>query len=261
MVFWRRSSRRAAPGDPFGGLPKPSCVERLYVVGDVHGRSDLARRLIEAIGADWRACSAERFRVVFVGDYVDRGDDSAGVIESVLALSDEAARSGGAVTALKGNHEAFLLDFLDAPETGADWLRYGGLQTLASYRIAPPTPGDDADAWADCADRLAAAMGPHVDFLAGLPLAHRDGNVFICHAAIDVDAPLERQPERALLWGDDRFLSQGGPDGVVVVHGHTISETIDVGRNRIGVDTGAFASGRLTALVIDAVDGFGVLST
>ncbi len=257
-------SRKSPSDEPFKSLPAPSCDRLLYIVGDVHGRADLLETLLAKIEADYEARSGAASRrpceLIFVGDYIDRGDDSRGVLEALLSLEDGLEAQVG-LTLLMGNHEAFLLEFLEDPSVGARWCAFGGLQTLASYGVTPPGPRADADAWRRCADALEAALGAHLDLIDGLALFRACGNIFVCHAAVDPGAPLDAQREETLLWGDDAFLRRGGPRGVVVVHGHTIFDTVDVGRNRVGVDTGAFSSGRLSALVADPETGYAALST
>lgn len=249
---------RASSETQFDASP-PGLERRLYIVGDVHGRVDLLRRLLRMI-VDDAAESPLTFALIFVGDYVDRGDESRAVLDTLLALPTTLAPLGADVVFLKGNHEAFLLDFLDDDTRNESWLDFGGLQTLASYGVGLDRVDGDAGV-ARAARDLRAALGDHLAFLESLPLFWREGAVYVCHAAVDPDAPLDAQDPRTLLWGDERFLRDGGPNGVVVVHGHTIFDAVDFGRNRIGVDTGAYASGALSALRIDPASGYDVLST
>ena len=225
--------------------------KRLYVVGDIHGRADLLERLLDSINDDFQRDPPEfgGLELVFLGDYIDRGDRSADVLESLIALDlgpDFSAQF------LKGNHEAMLLRFIENPDAAASWLIHGGLSTLMSYGIRGLSESADAQSRARASRELRAALGPHLTFLQDtLSLVFQSGNVMCVHAALDPELPLESQDERKLLWGTDTFLKEGGPVGKLVIHGHTISTEPDFGRNRIGIDTGAYFSGRLTAAIID----------
>lgn len=236
---------------PLSALPRATVAGRVYAIGDVHGRSDLLRRLLDQIYAEAAALADDLpISLVLLGDYIDRGEDSKGVLEMCRRLRGEAPVDD--LVFLRGNHEEALLTFLEDPSFGTRWLSWGGIETLASYGVAAPLERARAEEFDSLRDDLRRAMGPDVSFLATQTLSSwRCGNVYFCHAAIDPELPLDQQTEKSLLWGDRRFLTRGGPDGVVVVHGHTVSEQPDVGRNRIGVDTGAYLSGRLTAVAID----------
>jgi serine/threonine protein phosphatase 1 len=230
--------------------PARSCVPdgvRAYVVGDVHGRSDLLSRLLPRIAADAAGADATRRIAVFLGDYVDRGLDSRGVIET---LSGNPLPDFESIH-LKGNHEAALIDFLRTPSRGREWLGFGGVATLASYGIhlgAAPSQ----ERLADAAERLAAAMPDHHRrFLDGLALHAALGDYLCVHAGIRPGVPLDRQQERDLLWIRDEFLDSDADHGRVVVHGHSVSPEPEIRPNRIGIDTGAFATGRLTCLVLE----------
>lgn len=214
----------------------------VYAVGDIHGRHDLLSRLLGRIVDDFGDASGAP--VVFLGDYIDRGD---GARETIAAL--RRLISGGAVEPvfLMGNHEQMLLRFLRDPSTGAHWLRNGGLQTLASYGIAPGGRfRNQADA-AALRDALRAAMGPDLDFIESLRLCHHAGNVFFAHAGADPAVPTEEQDVETLLWGSRRFHETPRADGVWVVHGHFVVDTPAAEGGRIAIDTGAYYSGRLTA--------------
>lgn len=240
-------------------LPEPSLGERLYIVGDVHGRDDLLGDLLHQIDQDLTtAPPSDPVRLVFVGDYVDRGEQSRQVLERVYELSRDPALK---VTCLKGNHEELLLNFIDAPHENFAWLDHGGLVTLASYGVSTPLRRRGQRDFGGLAAEFADRLGAHRAFIEGLPLSLRVGNVFVSHAGLDPTFPLEDQPAESLLWGHPSFLDYGAPDNVVAVHGHWASETIDLGPNRIGVDTGAYLSGRLTALGVDRERGYWSLSS
>lgn len=218
----------------------------IYAIGDVHGRADLLTLLLARIDSEIEAHDGPA-EVVFLGDYVDRGEHS----REVLDLLVERVEQERPAVLLKGNHEQMLLDFLERPRRGRRWLRYGGLQTLSSYGVGDLRALSEGADLSPVRDRLAEAMGPHADFLGRLALTHRNGNVLCVHAAADpVVAPDEQAPE-ALLWGCESFTTQAREDGLWVVHGHTVVSEPRSSNGRIAVDTGAYFSGRLTAARID----------
>lgn len=215
-----------------------------YAVGDVHGRHDLLERLLDLIREDVAAEGYDRPRVVFMGDYVDRGEQSAQVIAEIRDILEGTPET----LALRGNHEEMLLDFLQEPELhGPIWLRNGGLQTLMSYGIGGLTATADAETLAEAARRLDVAMGPDLQFLRGLPTHAVFGNVLFAHAGADPELPVEMQSERALLWGAPRFRREPRWDDIWVVHGHYITPEAVPELGRIPTDTGAYFSNRLTA--------------
>lgn len=229
--------------------PRAADDSRVYAVGDVHGRADLLVRLFDQIAADidQRAGDGLTPRLVMLGDYVDRGPDSRGVLD---LLTGPPPVAGLARTFLKGNHEDMMLRALrDPDDAGAAgdgdlwplWLANGGRETLASYGLGPEDgPGG-----------LAAVLPPaHRRFLEGLELAYASGDYLFVHAGIRPGRPLERQDPQTLMWIREPFLSTPLADGPLVVHGHTIRDAPEVRRHRIGIDTGAYASGILTCLVV-----------
>lgn len=210
----------------------PAPDRAVWAIGDVHGRADLLDRLLRLIrpGPD--------DVVVTLGDYVDRGPESRGVIEQLAGRRD--------TVSLCGNHEAMLIDFLDAPETcGPLWLRNGGDATLESFGVAE-------DALPAMAEALRAALGPAEAWLRGLPRLWRSGTLVAVHAGLDPERPPERQDPTALVWGHPAFGRVARRDGLWVVHGHRIVRDPAVLPGRIAIDTGAFATGRLTAARIAA---------
>lgn len=246
----RRASRPKRAGSP-GAIPQPARDERLYVIGDLHGRCDLLDAMLDACLADIdaRAGDGRRSRLIVVGDMIDRGDHTRDVLERLSALQKTC--EAGACVLLKGNHEAALLRFLDAPDTGGDWLRFGGMQTLASYGLPLPAGEPDGDGLRALAAQLHRAMGAHVDLIRGMALTFRSGNVVCVHAGLDPDDP-EARDERVLLWGRSRFLEQpGGIDGVFVIHGHHDAAEPVIAPGRVCVDIGAYHSSRLAAVRID----------
>ena len=217
----------------------------VYAIGDVHGCLDELRQLEQLIRADAQHVEGEKW-IVLLGDYIDRGPQSAQVIDHLLAPPPDGFRR----FTLVGNHEQMLLDFLASPRRHPDWLAYGGLETLASYGI--DARGGTIEAGA-AATALGARMPrSHLDWLRQLPVSlELPGFVFV-HAGLRPGLPLAEQEESDLLWIREPFLDVPGAPGIVVVHGHT-SETEPVLRSwRVGIDTAAFATGRLTSARIEA---------
>jgi serine/threonine protein phosphatase 1 len=219
---------------------------RLYVIGDIHGRSDLLDRMVVEIQRDFESCSGRSGLTVTLGDYIDRGPDSWGVLDRLAHNPFPTS-----YVALKGNHESVFEAFLRDPSKGAHWRRMGGLETLHSYRV-PVTELMVGKGF----DRAVAALNKavpddHLRFITSLKLSLTVGNYFLCHAGVRPGIPLERQNEEDLLWIRHEFLNSSMDFGKVIVHGHSPIEWPDVRRNRINIDTGAFATGRLTCVVID----------
>ena len=218
---------------------------RLYVIGDIHGRLDLLDRLIEAIKRDVDESGSDSLTVT-LGDYIDRGPNSRGVIERLRANPFPTP-----YIALKGNHEMLLESFLADPAVGEHWRRLGGLETLHSYGV-PVSGLMVGKAYEEAANRLRDAMpAEHTSFLRSLKNSYSNDKYFLCHAGVRPGVPLDRQREEDLLWIRDEFLSSTIDFGKIVVHGHTPVEEPEVLPNRINIDTGAFATGRLTCVVFD----------
>lgn len=236
----RLFKRNTEPGAPFTAPLAPAAG--LAVVGDIHGTDGLVARLLDKL----EPYAPEK--LVFVGDYIDRGDESA----QVLARLHTMAQTDPRCICLKGNHEEMMLEFLDDPlSLGPRWLRNGGLQTLASFGIGKGGLGTDAQIIA-ARDALARALGPDLlGWLRGLPTRFVSGNVAVVHAGADPERAIEDQPEAALLWGYPGFNTRPRTDGIWVVHGHTITAEVTPRDGRIGVDTGAYANGRLSAVLIE----------
>jgi serine/threonine protein phosphatase 1 len=234
MMPWSRpASTAAAPAD-----------SRIYAIGDVHGRLDLLLRLEEMIEADAARSRAGRRVVVYLGDYVDRGPDTQGVVERLA----KGSLAGFERILLKGNHEDMMLRFLAGEPVSRVWFMNGGMQTLRSYGVTGLI--EDLPAIARAA--LARAVPDHHRaFLGGLALNHVEGDYLFVHAGIRPGLALTRQAEADLLWIREEFLDSSADHGKVVVHGHTITPKPERLPNRIGVDTGAFMTGRLTALVLE----------
>jgi serine/threonine protein phosphatase 1 len=183
---------------------------------------------------------------VTLGDYIDRGPASCGVIGRLAENPFPTP-----YVALKGNHEAMLLAFLRDPASGTPWRIQGGEETLQSYGVTVKRPMTGASN-IEAAERLRAALpAQHAEFLRSLKISLSHGQYFLCHAGVRPDVPLDRQSEEDLLWIRDAFLFSTRNFGRIVVHGHTPQQAPEVLPNRINIDTGAFASGRLTCVVLD----------
>jgi serine/threonine protein phosphatase 1 len=218
----------------------------VYCIGDIHGRDDLLRDMAERVEADLKTRSFERAVTVFLGDYIDRGPDSKGVLERLAS-----GKWPTPITALAGNHEEFLLSFLDNATFLAFWRSQGGLETLHSYGVAI------GPAMAGCGfeevQGAFTAFFPkqHRDFLEALKVSEAIGDYFFCHAGVRPGVALDRQGRDDLLNIREPFLSSEAEHGKLVVHGHTPAVAPEIRRNRIGIDTAAYATGRLTCLVLE----------
>lgn len=220
-------------------------MDRIYAIGDIHGRLDLLERAIEAIHRDIDDRGPAALTVT-LGDYIDRGPDSSGVIERLAANPFPTH-----YVALKGNHEDLLEKFLIEPDVAGHWRHLGCIETLHSYRVpvADLMRGRHYDA---AAKALAEALPPaHRTFLDNLRTSHAAGRYFFCHAGVRPGIPLAQQSDDDLMWIRDEFLSSTQDFGSMVVHGHTPVAEPEVRVNRINIDTGAFATGRLTCIALD----------
>jgi serine/threonine protein phosphatase 1 len=244
----RNLFRRAATlttGRSFSG----ASGKRLYAVGDIHGRLDLLNNLLSRIADDLRArpVAAGAATIVFLGDLIDRGPDSAGVIERISTLRDVPARA----LLLLGNHEEILLRVLDGePGLAYDWLGFGGDACVESYGLSAAAM--TAMSEARIAEALRAAMPPaHVAFLKEGGDTIRFGDYLLVHAGIRPGVAIEDQQPHDLRWIRQPFLSDEHNHGCLVIHGHTVTDVVDRRTNRVGIDTGAYRSGILTAAVVE----------
>ena len=221
----------------------------LYAIGDVHGRLDLLTEMHARIAADIMRLRPADWRIIHLGDYVDRGPESKGVLEFLIRQTAAAGR----ILSLAGNHDIGFLDFLARPDPDGLFARYGGVQTAASYGVMLD-PGA-LRGFAVISRALAAVVpASHKDFLHGLKLSVTLGDFFFCHAGIRPGVALDAQDPMDLIWIRGEFHSHQELHPKVVVHGHTPVPEPEIRANRVNVDTGAFASGRLTALVIDGAE-------
>ncbi len=237
-----RSSRAvAAPG------PAPAPGTRIYAIGDIHGCRDELDRLLTMIDTDDAARGAADTMLVILGDLVDRGPDSAGVVERLMTL----AQQRPATRFLKGNHEELFLHALAGQKDALRmFCRVGGKETVLSYGI-DAAEYDSLD-YPQLAERMAALVpAEHRAFLEGFEDMIVSGDYAFVHAGIRPDLPLDDQRPSDLRWIRESFLEHRGAHPKMIVHGHTITAQVDRRANRIGVDTGAYASGKLTALGIE----------
>ena len=224
---------------------------RLYAIGDVHGRTDLLAEMHQRIAGDLARRPVADWRVIHLGDYIDRGPDSAGTLELLHGYQAE-----GHCDLLLGNHDRYLLDFLTDRES-ADldlWVINGAIKTIDSFGVdgMRMVYSLDDDFLSQLHDALTAAMQPWLpEFLGGLQRVLRYGDYAFVHAGVRPDVALEDQIEHDLIWIREPFLSSVADHGAVIVHGHTPVDAVEVRPNRIGIDTGAVFTGNLTCLVLE----------
>lgn len=244
--LFRRVSAKFAARRTFAG----PAGKRLYAVGDIHGRLDLLDQLLDRIKGDIRTSPRTTPIVVFLGDLIDRGPDSAGVIERLRSLRNFPAQT----LFLLGNHEEILLRVLAGePAVAYDWLKFGGDACAESYGLMPAVL--EAMDEKRIAQMLAEAIPvAHVAFLKEFGDTVRFGDFLLVHAGIRPGVPIEEQQPRDLRWIRDAFLNDDHDHGYIVVHGHTITDQVERRSNRIGIDTGAYRTGILTAMVIEGPD-------
>lgn len=230
-----------------GRTASTAAGERVYAIGDIHGRHDLFQRLVRKIVAHWESGprEAERVQLVLLGDIIDRGADSA----ACLMMAHKLLTDSG-LRLLKGNHEDLLLNAIDGSAIAQDiWLDHGGLAFLESFGIAPPRPDEDSF---DFGERLGAALPDHlVAMLRAAPLTFRSGDYLFVHAGVRPGVAIDRQDEQDLLFIREDFTRSDRDHGAIVVHGHSIVEEVEFHPNRIAIDTGAFASERLSCVCFD----------
>lgn len=222
---------------------------RIYAIGDVHGHLDLLGEMHRRIAADIARTRPADWRIIHLGDLVDRGPDSSGVVEFLIAATARDERN----IVLSGNHDVGFLEFLAAPDPAGLFARFGGVETARSYGVSLRL--DDAESLTVSHAQLVRAVPQsHVQFLSGLPYSASLGDFFFCHAGIRPGVALDAQDPHDLIWIRKEFLDHPGLHPKVVVHGHTPQAEPEVLANRVNVDTGVFYSGALSALVIDGVD-------
>jgi serine/threonine protein phosphatase 1 len=237
---------KALASPPQKTRPRVPEGQRIYAIGDVHGRADLLARLLTRIDVDLRRHPIANPMQVFLGDYIDRGPNSRQVIDLLIAF-----RRRHKSLFLKGNHELYAVQVCSDPSLLSEWRQMGGMSTLLSYGV---TVSGRADPKADqeAGNAFCQALPKnHRLFIESLALSFTCGDFFFAHAGVRPGIPLRHQHQQDLLWIRDDFLLHEEDFGKVVVHGHTPTTEPEVRSNRINIDTGAYATGRLTCLVLE----------
>ncbi len=221
----------------------------IYAIGDIHGEVAKLDDLLRQIRTDAADLEGSAHKIIFLGDYIDRGPCSAQVIDRLIQ-----GVNGFQTVFLMGNHERMALDFLETPSTlnAQNWLLNGGTATLISYSVST----DEVRRALSVSGSRALKSIPlaHVEWMRHLKLTHRSGPYFFVHAGINPLSPIDQQEERDLLWIRNRFLQSNAFHGAIVVYGHTVTRDPDLSRNRIGIDTGCGRGGPLTCVVLDGED-------
>ncbi len=220
---------------------------RIYCIGDIHGRVDLLHQINKKILQDVAGYTGKR-QLVCLGDYIDRGEHSKEVIDFLLECPFPEFNT----IFLRGNHEQALLDFLEQSDNGPSWLKYGGLETLLSYKVRLnkfPAKNKDYVKIQNSLRKL-VPIG-HMEFFKMTRMSYSIGSYYFVHAGIKPDCPLNDQVPENQLWIREKFVTNKNPHEKIIIHGHTISEEADIYKNRIGLDTGAYLSGKLTCLVLE----------
>ena len=238
---------------PIVALPQARVPDdvRVYVVGDLHGRHDLLVPLFKKIEEDAARAPQPRKELIFLGDYIDRGLHVRQTLDWLMEFPNRPESKKFHLTCLRGNHEVFLTGFLRNPATGQTWLENGANETFMSFGIKLSSLHPRPETFQNLAEQLHEKLaGPYLEFLSTRPLARTVGDYFFTHAGIDPDKPLNKQRDADLLWIRDKFIESKLLYEKVIVHGHTISPQPEQKPNRIGIDTGAYATGRLTCLIL-----------
>lgn len=230
-------------------MPLPE--HQTYIIGDIHGRADLLELMLELIDAHIGGTAAGDPKLVFVGDYIDLGPDSAVVLARMRELQETFPDN---VTCLMGNHERMMLDFLADPTTrGPRWMRAGAAETMRSFGVATADleESPEYDAFPAAAHSLRRRLPKEtLKWLENLPLSWSSGNLWAVHAGADPGHDMDEQSARVLLWGHPEFDSGPRGDDVWIAHGHTEMAAPSVSDGRIGLDTGAWRTGRLTSCAL-----------
>ena len=243
-LFRKNQPTRALPAIPTG--------ERVYAIGDIHGNLDLLSDLIRKIDADNAGRAPAKTTIIFLGDLIDRGPDSAGVIEAAMALAQGDA--GPAVRFLKGNHEEVFQRAASGDERALrHFIRMGGRETILSYPIAQADY--DNLTVEELAQRLLTLVPrTHVDFVTDFENCIVIGDYAFVHAGVKPGVPVAEQKTGDLRWIREGFINDNSPHDKMIVHGHTIFAEVDMQTNRIGVDTGAYRTGKLSALGLEGTE-------
>jgi len=229
-----------------GRRPELPAGLRIYSIGDIHGCLDLLDKVLARVDADIAQRPALRSILVFLGDYIDRGPSSRETIDRLLERCDR-----NECVFLKGNHEQIAIKCLSNPAMFNQWLRLGGVETLASYGVASVSSINRRRV-AELQAAFHHALPPaHFRFFRDQQTSFACGDFFFAHAGVKPHVELSNQTENDLLWIREEFLTCREDFGKIVVHGHTPTHEVEIRPNRINIDTGAYATGRLTCLVIE----------
>lgn len=223
--------------------------DRIYAIGDIHGRADLLQKLLEKIFRDiQKNAHKKQIKIIFLGDYIDRGSHSYEVIEILSQPSPKEIE----YIFIKGNHEEIFQNFLSDPIQNSSWLRHGGSETLLSYKVSIKPPYSNKTQLMQVSDALRNKLPEnHKVFLSSLKDSYENGDYFFTHAGIDPDTPLASQKKSDLRWIREKFISSTKLFEKIIVHGHTITPDVETLKNRIAVDTGAYYSGKLSCIILD----------
>jgi serine/threonine protein phosphatase 1 len=232
-----------------GRCPSLPIGFRIYAIGDIHGRLDLLDELLAQISSDASDHQAKKKIYIFLGDYIDRGSSSRQTIDRLIAYSAQ-----NETVFLKGNHEALAIKCLSEPGLFDSWMRIGGTETLTSYGVSLANLSSGKPIAMLQAAFHAALPAAHFRFFRDLQTSFTCGDFFFVHAGVRPQIEFSQQKESDLLWIRDEFLNSRDDFGKIVVHGHTPTREIQVMPNRINIDTGAFATDRLTCLVMEGAD-------
>jgi serine/threonine protein phosphatase 1 len=238
------SSSKPVSEPPRPGIPEG---QRVYAIGDIHGRDDLLRKLLGIIESH-RAGYSGKVSYVFLGDYVDRGMQSKQVIDTLMGYD----YAGAEAIFLRGNHEQVMLDILVEPMMAKGWLAFGGLETLLSYRIPTkgiPTKEEDFIRLSQQMERQIPAR--HLEFMRDTRISWELGDCLFVHAGVHPDYPLDEQQERDLLWIKEEFIDSPRKYEKLIVHGHYIEDEPALLSHRVGLDTGAYVSECLSCGVFE----------
>jgi serine/threonine protein phosphatase 1 len=219
---------------------------RVYAVGDIHGRADLLQTVFARIDLDMLERRVARPIEIYLGDYIDRGPQSREVLDQLVTRGENRE-----IVCLKGNHEVFPVEFVENAQSLHEWAQIGGMDTLLSYGLRPPVNPGDEELRTLAAEFRAVMPRAHRAFLDQLVPHLTCGDFYFVHAGVRPGVALRDQDEQDLLWIRDEFLQSEDDHGKVIVHGHTPVLEPEFWPNRINIDTGAYATGRLTCLIID----------
>ncbi len=212
-------------------------MNRIFVVGDIHGCIDKIQRLLSKMPIRW-----DKDMLVFLGDYVDRGPDPAGVVQLMIELKSE---HPDRVICLKGNHEVMFLDYLKEGPLSKAFVNFGGISTLESYGISPKC---------ETKERKHLVPFSHLQFIQSLPISFEISDFFLVHAGVKPGISLDNQKEEDMLWIRHEFIRSDYNWGKRIIFGHTPFDSPFIMPNKIGIDTGAVYGGRLTCLILPDVD-------